>query len=401
MASIKVKYRPSSVEDYEGAIYYQIIHERKVRQIHTTYHIYKEEWDDGLSAVKVMPQSNRNYLLLSVREHIKWDIGRLAKIIRRLDEAGISYDSDEIVAEFKRYSVEYSLFNYMESVITRLRGNGKSSTAENYKSALVSFKRFREGEDIMLDNFTAGLVGDYEAWLKAKGVIPNTSSFYMRTLRAVYNRAVDDGMIVDAKPFRRVYTGVDKTRKRAISIDVVRRLKFLDLSIASRLRYARDMFLLSFCLRGMSFVDMAYLRRSDLKNGFVSYRRRKTGQLLRIEWTDEMQSILDSMEPSVTEYLLPVFNNCEITLRNRYKNTLRSINHNLKKLGEMIGLSIPLTMYVARHSWASAAKAQGIPVSVISEGMGHDSEATTRIYLAALETSVVDNANTLILNALQ
>ncbi len=158
--------------------------------------------------------------------------------------------------------------------------------------------------------------------------------------------------------------------------------------------------MMSFMLRGMSFIDMAYLRKSDLANGYVIYRRRKTGQQLTIEWTKEMQLILDKYPENASDYLLPIIRNLGTNERCAYRNAGYNINHNLKKIAQKVGINIPLTLYVARHSWASAAKAKGIPISVISEGMGHDSEATTQIYLASLDTSVVDKANSLILKAI-
>ena len=159
--------------------------------------------------------------------------------------------------------------------------------------------------------------------------------------------------------------------------------------------------MLSFYLRGMSFIDMAFLKKTDLRNGYVSYRRRKTSQQLIIEWTIEMQMILDKYPENASEYLLPIIRNPSTNERCTYRNVGYNINRNLKRIAEMVGVQIPLTLYVARHSWASAAKAKGIPVSVISEGMGHDSETTTQIYLASLDTSVVDRANSLILKCLK
>lgn len=164
---------------------------------------------------------------------------------------------------------------------------------------------------------------------------------------------------------------------------------------------ARNMFMMSFYLRGMSFIDMAFLRKSDLKNGYLTYRRRKTGQRLIIKWTAEMQAILAKYPENKSNYLLPIIKSPDTNEQSAYRNVGYSINQRLKAIARMLGINIPLTMYVARHSWASAAKAKGIPVSVISEGMGHDSEATTQIYLASLDTSVVDSANSIILDALK
>ena len=174
----------------------------------------------------------------------------------------------------------------------------------------------------------------------------------------------------------------------------------MNLADLPALDYARDMFMISFMLRGMSFVDMAYLRKSDLSNGYIFYRRRKTGQMLTIEWTKEMQRILDKYPENSSDYLLPIIRHRGVNERSAYHNVGYNINHSLKTIGRLIGIKVPLTMYVARHSWASAAKSKGIPISVISECMGHDSETTTRIYLASLDTSVVDKANSLILKSL-
>lgn len=400
MASIKVKFRPSTVADHEGTIYYQIIHERKVRQLLSDYKVFPYEWDESRSMVTTTQKSERKAFILSIRERIRWDVERLTKIDRKLDANGLTYTADDVIDEFNRYANEYSLFNFMESIIVKLKQNGKVRTSETYKSALSSFKKFRKDEDIMLDCLTSEIMEAYEAWHKGRGVAPNTISFYTRILRAVYNRAVEDDIIENRNPFKHVYTGVDKTVKRALPLPVIKKIKALDLSLNTSLDYARDMFLMSFYLRGMSFIDMAFLKKSDLKNGYVTYRRRKTGQQLIIEWTKEMQMILDKYPENATDYLLPIINNPGTNERCTYRNMGYNINHNLKKIAKMVGVQIPLTLYVARHSWASAAKAKGIPLSVISEGMGHDSEATTQIYLASLDTSVVDRANSLILKSL-
>ena len=400
MASIKVKFRPSTVADHEGTIYYQIIHERKVRQLPTDYKVFPVEWDENRSMVTTTQKSERKSFILSIRERIRWDIERLVKIDRKLDANGLSYTADDVIDEFNRYAKEYSLFNFMQSMIVTLKQRNQLRTAETYKAALNSFKKFRKNEDIMLDAITSDMMLSYESHLKHKGNTPNTISFYMRILRAVYNNAVDNEIIENRNPFRKVFTGAEKTTKRALNLPTIKKIKNLDLSLSPKTDFARDMFMMSFYLRGMSFIDMAYLRKTDLENGRVTYRRRKTGQQLTIEWAKEMQMILDKYPENPTQYLLPIITKEEGNQRRHSRNVNESINHHLKKVAEQVGVLSPLTMYCARHSWASAAKAKGIPLSVISEGMGHDSEATTQIYLASLETSVVDKANALILKSL-
>ena len=228
----------------------------------------------------------------------------------------------------------------------------------------------------------------------------NSSSFYLRILRAVYNRAVEDGLTPQRHPFAHVYTGVEKTAKRAVPLKTIKALKRLDLTGKPRLALARDLFLFSFYTRGMSFVDMAYLRRGQLQRGLLTYRRRKTGQELSIRWERCMQQIVEKYSTDcMGDYLLPIIRRAGDE-RRQYTNTLHVVNQRLKQLSEQLHLLRPLTMYVARHSWASAARQRHVPLSVISEGMGHDSEATTQIYLASLETTAVDDANRMLLSLL-
>lgn len=397
MTSIKVKFRYSTVEGKEGSIYFQIIHNRVVRQLNTDYKIYETEW--YAEAESVMVTGNRSNILLGIRERLEWDIARLEKVIRQLETERRRYTADDVITVFHKMTKEASLFTFMHGVIAQLKQLGKIRTSETYTATLKSFMVFREEQDVPLDGITSDLMLLYEAYLKARGVRMNTISFYMRILRAVYNRAVEKGLAEQQNPFRHVYTGVDKTVKRAIPIKVIKALKELDLSVKPSLDFARDMFMFSFYTRGMSFVDMAYLKKSDLQNDILTYRRRKTGQELSIKWEKCMAEIVAKYPDNHINYLLPIIKEKE-NERKQYDNALHLVNYRLKDLSKILKLQRPLTMYVARHSWASAAKAKNVPLSVISEGMGHDSEATTQIYLASLETSVVDKANKMILGLL-
>lgn len=217
----------------------------------------------------------------------------------------------------------------------------------------------------------------------------------------MYNRAVEKELITQQYPFKHVYTGVDKTIKRAVPLKTVKRIKEMDLSMDPTLDFARNMFLFSFYTRGMSFVDMAYLRKKDLANNTLSYRRRKTGQQLFIKWEKCMQDIVDRYDDPRSNYLLPIINpSSHIDERRQYIYATHNINRSLKVIGSKLGLNIPLTTYVSRHAWASIAKSKNVPISIISEGMGHDSEATTRIYLASLDTTAIDKANRMIIRSL-
>ena len=402
MASVKVKFRPSTIGGKEGTIYYQVIHNRVVRQIYTDYKLFASEWDCHSEAVilyHVPNEQERNNYLHSINSRIRWDMDRLNKIIQTLSQSG-TFVTDDIVVRFQDNRQEQSFNAYIRQQIARLKRLGKIRTSETYTASLRSFSGFMNDKEVLFDQINADLIAEYEAYLKGRGNSPNTISFYMRILKAVYNRAVGDGLTGQRHPFKSVYTGVEKTLKRAVSLNDLKRIKGLDLSLKPNLDFARDMFLFCFYTRGMSFIAMAYLRKKDLQNGILSYRRRKTGQQLFIKWERCMQEIVDKYPGNTTEYLLPIITQRDVDYRKQYTNELHRVNHLLKKIGKQLDLPMPLTMYVGRHSWASVAKSRNVPISVISEGMGHDSENTTQIYLASLDTSVVDRANKKILDLL-
>lgn len=288
---------------------------------------------------------------------------------------------------------------FAHELVARLRLTGRDRTADTYTTTLNSFRRFRSGSDVGMDEVDSSMMVEYEDWLRMGGVSRNTSSYYMRNLRAVYNRAVDEGITLQRTPFRHVYTGVDKTVKRALELAAVRRLKNADLAFNGGYEEARDMFMFSLYTRGMSFVDMAYLRKKDIRGGVLSYCRCKTGQRLYIKWERCMQDIVDKYGSGSSEYLLPVITSQGDEWR-QYKAASHRVNRNLKRVGDLLGIPEPLTMYVARHTWASVARRKNIPLAVISEGLGHDSEKTTRIYLAALDAATIDKANRVVLKSL-
>ena len=288
----------------------------------------------------------------------------------------------------------------MEHVIGRLRQLKHSGTARNYSAALGSFKRFRDNEDIPMEAIGHILMEDYQAYLTSTGVVPNSISFYMRILRAVYNRAVEQGLTEDRKPFRTVFTGTEKTLKRAISIHDIKRIRDLDLSTRPNLEFARDLFFFLFLCRGMSFIDAVFLKKTDVRNGVLTYRRQKTGQMLHIKVIQPIRELIDRYSNKDSPYLLPVITSSGGDERKQYEAVLRRVNNALKAIAGMVKLPIPLTTYVSRHAWASIAKSKNVPVNVISDALGHDSIATTQVYLASIDASVIDRANELIVKDL-
>lgn len=305
------------------------------------------------------------------------------------------------MTENKRTS---TLLKFMTHIISQLKANGQHRTMLHYQAALNSFMRFRNNKDITLKQINADVIQSYEAYLKNEArVCRNTSSFYLRILRAVYNKAQDTGLTrYQPNPFRCVYTGIDKTRKRAIPVDAIKDIKHLDLSHSPAGEMAKDTFIMSYYLRGISFVDLAHLRKSDLRNGVLRYHRSKTRQQISIQWHPKMQALVDKYADKYhhcmtsSPYLFPFLANTtnkKIDEEKLYHNVEARITYHLKKIAAKAGIPHNLTLYVARHSWATAARDHNYPLSVISEALGHDSETTTLTYLNSIQASKVDQLN--------
>lgn len=402
MASIRLKFRPSTTPGKEGSLVFQIIHGRSVRRITSEYKIFACEWDkDNGRIILPPPLSPRYEYMASVKSDLQWQLDRLRRMTAESEKTADTVSLDEITANFSPCTdISDSVFNFIRNQIRHKRQLGKVRSSETYRSMLNSLMHFRNGRDLTFDMVDGGLMELYEAWMQGCGLTRNTTSFYMRILRTNYKLAVEKELTPDRHPFRHVYCGMDKTVKRSIPFSDIKKINDLDLSRKPSLDFARNMFMFSFCTRGMSFVDMAYLKKTDLDGGCLTYRRKKTGQLLTVEWTWQMQAIIDKYKPNATRYLLPIITREDGSERRQYQNMMRKTNRLLKDIARLAGLPLPLSMYYTRHSWATIARGRAVPLAVISEALGHDSETTTQIYLDSIKSSEVDKANSMILEGL-
>lgn len=389
MATVKVKLRPSSVDGKPGTLYYLISHRHATRQLAIPLRLMPGQWDSRLERLS---PSVENSMLLQSR--IEYDLKLLRQIIVQYEQFMLPYTVDDIVRRFYTLEKETSVLQFMRGQINHLYRINRIGTARNYERALRSFADFLSDSDIPFSALDDRLVDCYNRFLVERGVVRNTISFYMRIWRAVYNKAVRQRLVEQHFPFQNVYTGIDKTRKRAVDEQIIARLHKLDLPEHSGLALARDLFIFSYCARGMAFVDMVYLRKSDLSNGMIRYTRRKTGQQLIIQVEPCIRRIIDRYGANDLPYIFPILvEDSPERCYQHYEKALNYYNRCLKKLSALLKLSVGLSFYVARHSWATAARHHRVPLAVISAGMGHASERTTQIYLGALENSVIDAAN--------
>lgn len=396
MATVKVKLRPSSVNGKAGVIYYQITHNRRTQHITTKLRVHPTEWDaDECEMVTSAPSRSM------IQNRINSDVVLLRRIITDLDGSGMDYSVEDIINRYKSPQSHILVLDYMRTQIEQLRATNRLGTAKNYEKTMCSFGDFLRDVRLPLSALTEQVITDYNSFLIQRGLVRNSVSFYMRVLRAIYNKAVRQKLIEQQHPFTEVYTGIDRTRKRAVSESIIVQLHRLELETGTPLALCRDIFIFSYCTRGMAFVDIAYLKKTNLQNGMICYARRKTGQLLSVRIEPSIQRIIDRYANSDSPYVFPILSSLDANeAYEQYQVALNNHNRLLGRLSEMLGCGCKLTSYTSRHSWATAARNHNVPISVISQGMGHTSEQTTQIYLTMLENSVIDDANKGIISGL-
>ena len=288
------------------------------------------------------------------------------------------------------------IIEFTNSIIEELQEGNKVGNARVHKTMRNSIRTFLKGKDIPIKQITFKWLKKYEAWYLGKGNSVNGLGVMMRTLRAVINRAIKQKLLSrDEYPFEHYQVKKEKTRKRAVSAIDIEKIKSFEPQTRQLIR-AKDYFLMSFYLMGASFIDLAFLKVDNINAGRIEYKRRKTGKLHSIKITEPLQEILDKYLKGKRkgDFILNVIKSDEV--KKQYVNVrdeLRRYNRRLKEIGELCGLESVLTSYVARHSFATIAKFKDVPVSVISQALGHTNLETTETYLAEFDNAVLDEYN--------
>ena len=300
-----------------------------------------------------------------------------------------------------------TLHQYFNLIIERLETTNRIKYALSFKDTLRVLKHFKK-EDIPFGDITVKFCNDFETYLRKQGLKETSISIYFRTLRVAFNEAIKEKLTKPQYyPFKdyKVSKFDTRTRKRAITKDDKNQIESLNISETLRLYLSRQFFLFSYYVRGINFIDIANLKWSNIEGERLHYVRSKTGQLFNIKLLPQAQSIIDYWKPITykgqgNDYVFPIldhqYHNDPKKVQNRLHKVLGQTNQDLKEIGQMSGLDIPLTMYVARHTYATTLKHQGVSISKISEAMGHQTEAITRTYLKAFEDDVLDESDKLL-----
>jgi len=377
----------------------RIIHERVKREVYTPYRLRPEEFEvcSEMAVTKSRGKERASYIR-KVNECINYIKEELESIRDSLESRG-EYTTSELVQAYKNRNDMSCFFTYAGCRINELTASGRDGTAANYRSAVNAFEHYLGSRDLSVDDLTQKTVEAFIDSQTRQGNSPNTAAFYVKQLRAIYNKAYDEGYVSSThNPFHRIKLKGCKTPKRAIAKKEINRICGADLKGRHRhLELSRDLFMFSLYTRGMAFVDMCYLKKENIHGNMLVYRRRKTGQWLQIRIEAPLKELLRKYYDANSPYLLPMLRDDDSYKGYRYIQ--RRLNKRIREIGDLLEFNFPLTFYVARHTWATLAHESGIAMSVISEGMGHGSEKTTRIYLAGLSHQIIDKANRAVINS--
>lgn len=376
----------------------QLIYLRKKKLVYTPFKLCEENFDTEQE--KICSTSKYPLKRKEIKEMFRWverEKEKLLNIIAKLSCGGEDFSVEDILAQYHVATDNAYLEHYIQLRMAEKKQLGKIGTSGAYKSTLSSLQRFAKRKDIRLSDITRRFIREYALYLLGNHLSPNTVKFYIRNLRTIYNYALEEGYATDNEyPFKSFDTRPSRTVKRALTRDIMRKLSLLPLPPRSNMELARDIFLFSFFSRGMAFVDVIKLKKSQIQQGVIIYQRQKTNQLLEVTLTHPLEELIHKYENS-TEYVFPVIR--ETTPENmytQYRTALKLVNRHLKKIAALLNVDIRFTTYAARHTWATLARECGAPTNVISESLGHTSEKTTRIYLKQLEHTVIDKINEIV-----
>lgn len=402
--SVKViLFKSKTLSNGEHPVMLRIIKDRKPKYISTGINCSDDLWDEKLSIPKKNHPLYKEAKILIGKKKLDAE-----KLIYNLENENDNLSAFEIKGKLRKGKVNsILLFSYFDIVIERLKVSGQVKNSEIYKDTRRNLYHYIGKGDIPFSQVDVSFLNKFEEFLKSKGKGGNTIYLYLRTLRALINKAIKEQVCNEKYyPFSKFslskYANI-KTAKRSIQQEDVAKIKNLKIKEPDLL-LARDVFMFGYYCRGMNFTDIAFLKWENIKSNRMIYERKKTKELFNIELLEPAKDILGFYRPVTftgsQSYVFPILNENHITpttIYNRKVKMLKMVNRNLKEIGKKTGIAIDLTTYVSRHTYAWVLKKNGISTTIISQAMGHDSEKTTQIYLNDFENKILDEASKKIL----
>ena len=361
-------------------------------------YLSEEDWE------KVMGQRPKEKL-----KEIKFKLVEYEKlaeeIISEIEKKGRAFSFDLFESEFIALGEETSVFALFNSIIRDLESEERIGTAISYRNALNALKKFRNNKDLLFADLTVTFLKDFERHMR-KNLSVTSIGIYMRSLRTIYNRAIDKSIVgQNDYPFRQYKIPSEGAMKRALTKQQVLNIYNYEALPHSSEWFAQNYWLLSYLCQGMNFTDIAFLKNENIYDGRINYIRRKTKRtaksvkLLSIKITPPVAEIIQNLRNPTSikpgDFVFPILDGSMDAIRQKaaINQFVKITNKWLKKIADKLEINFKLTSYVARHSYATVLKRSGVATNIISESLGHYSEKTTQVYLDGFEKQVIDEAN--------
>lgn len=372
----------------------RVYSESKRREINLKIYLKEGQFDASTQRVRGNHPNKKE-----INQRIKQAVLQVEKTKLNLEMRDEDVSAAKIKSSIIKPIAKLNFIQYGERAIEQMRSVNRIGNALAYEGALNALKTYSGKSELQFKEVNFELLANMENKMLSEGLKKNSIAAYNRSLRAIFNKAINEDL-VDIKfyPYRKYKIKGEQTAKRNISKEDITSISALQLETESQLWHSRNYFLLSFNLRGISFADMASIKPSDIRNGRLIYKRKKTHKLYNIKLTDKAQEILSNYQQLDRIFILPILSDQIATNPTKQRETIiqaiKVCNKYLKRIGEMLQIQQELTTYVARHSWATVAKKMGYSKDLISEALGHSfGNRITEIYLDSFDQEVIDEMN--------
>lgn len=367
---------------------------RNRREINLKTYLKENQFDTTTQKVK---RNHPNEKMINMK--IKQTVFQVENTKLNLEIRDEILSAEKIKSQIVKPLLKLNFIEYGEKIVAEMRAVNRIGNALAYEGAINALKSYSGKSKLQFTEINYELLKSIENRMLSEELKRNSIASYNRSWRAIFNRAINENL-VDSKyyPYRKYKIKSEKTAKRNISKDDIVAIAKLTLEEGSQQWHARNYFILSFNLRGISFADMASIKPTDITNGKLAYKRKKTHKHYNIKLTDKAKEILSYYQQSDKTYILPVLGEEIATNPDRQRKTIiqtiKVCNKYLKDIGETLKIQKLLTTYVARYSWANIAKSLGYSKDLIAEALGHEfGNAVTGIYLDTFDQEVIDEMN--------
>ncbi len=368
---------------------------------------YEADWNEAAGTFK---KSTENYREKNaILDKVKHRVNEILFEFER-DKQPFSFESFEDKLTGNEKKQVYSSFDkFLAALVDEMRAQSKLGNAKIYNDFGVALNNYRSTSKIVLSDINYNFLKGFETHLYKRGCTGGGIHHYMRTLRAIFNEAIRRGLVSkDFYPFKSqlnpngysLMNLKSEAAPRAVSLEDIERIKRIDVASHPNLNLPWKVFLFSYYAFGLNFADLVVLKRANIQNGRIVYRRAKTGKEYSVAITEPMQAILSEFARKVSVFLFPFLTESihltPMQIMNRKHKVLKQINDGLKVISGLLDLPASLTTYVARHTFATTLKDKGVNVAIISECLGHADLSTTQAYLKKFEQSKLDEVASLL-----